>query len=103
VADVNEHAIPTVAGGPSAAIVRRIKGNAMAKYTPLQVHLSKLARPVHMSFTEIDHLVGGLPRSARSYREWWANHANNPQAKAWLGAGRQVESVDLGRETVEFS
>ncbi len=94
---------PTVGGGFSTAIVRRIRGSAMAKYMPLQEHLTRLLPPVHMTFAEIDRLVGGLPRSARTYREWWANHANNPQAKAWLGAGRQVESVDLGRQTVEFS
>jgi hypothetical protein len=75
----------------------------MAKYAPLQNHLSLIAPPVQMSFTEIDRLVGGLPQSARTYREWRANHANNTQAKAWLGAGRHVESVDLGRQTVEFS
>jgi hypothetical protein len=75
----------------------------MAKYGPLQEHLTRLAAPVRMSFSEIDRLVGGLPQSARTYREWWANHANNPQAKAWLGAGRHVESIDVGRETVEFA
>ena len=92
-----------VGGGLSTAIVSRIKGNAMAKYGPLQEHLTRLAAPVRMSFSEIDRLVGGLPQSARTYREWWANHANNPQAKAWLGAGRHVESIDVGRETVEFA
>ena len=72
------------------------------KYRPLRDALALRPGPFEMTFSQIDELVGGLPRSARRYREWWANHAGNPQGAAWLGAGLIVDHVDLGHGRVRF-
>lgn len=76
----------------------------MGKYDPLRDWLLRQEGSVELSFVEIDALVhGGLPDSARNYREWWANARSNPQARAWLGAGRSVEQLNLAAERVRFS
>lgn len=79
----------------------------MAKYDPLFEHLCRAGDDaVTMTFVEIDRLVGGLPKSARTYPAWWANEAGDTrhvQAAAWLKAGRDVEAVDLNAGTVRFS
>lgn len=71
-----------------------------SKYEPLETYLTE--RPssqseVSLSFTEIEDLIGArLPKSAYTYREWWANQVDvstRPQAKAWLNAAFEVESV----------
>lgn len=74
------------------------------KYQPLSRHLSAAPRPVTMTFEEVGRLVGGLPARAYRHPSWWANDADgrHVQAKAWLGAGRRVEEVDLGRRVVRF-
>jgi hypothetical protein len=74
----------------------------MAKYDPLAVRLSAAPRPIELTFDEIDQLVGGLPAPAVTWRPWWANDATHVQARAWLGAGRSVESVDIARRRVVF-
>ena len=79
----------------------------VAKYDPLFEHLCRAGDDaVTMTFTEIDRLVGGLPKSARTHPAWWANHgpdSRHVQADAWMKAGRDVEAVDLNAETVRFS
>jgi hypothetical protein len=57
---------------------------------------------VELSFQEIDEVVGGLPPSARRYREWWAN-SSSPQGRSWLAAGCRVEALDLTAERVRFA
>lgn len=74
----------------------------MGKYDPLREWLADHAGRVELTFEEIDALVGGLPASARAYREWWANTRSNPQARAWLEAGREVEHVNLTAGRVRF-
>jgi len=62
--------------------------------------------PVEMTFDEIEHLVGPLPRSATQHREWWSNDRGDTrhvQAKAWLDAGRQVETLDRAGRRVTFT
>ena len=76
----------------------------MAKYDALAEWLMPQAGTVRASFDELDELVrGGLPESARQYREWWANSRANPQARGWMNAGRSVESVNLTAEVVHFT
>lgn len=77
----------------------------MAKYDPLREHLAATAtRRVEMTFDEIGALVGGLPRSAHEYREWWANEASgtHTHARAWSSAGYRVEDVNLIAKRVRF-
>jgi hypothetical protein len=57
-----------------------------------------------LSFGEIEQIIGGkLPPSSHNHREWWSNHAgSHVQARAWLEAGWEVESVDQEAQTVRF-
>jgi hypothetical protein len=81
----------------------------MTKYLPLQKHLE--SRPgteteASLSFAHIEGIIGdSLPASSGKYREWWANEStgSHVQAKAWLGAGWIVESVNLRGQTVIFA
>ena len=79
----------------------------MAKYDPLFQFLCRAADgPLELGFEEIGTLVGGLPATATKSRAWWSNDASGPQhaqARAWLNAGREVESVDVNRGVVRFS
>lgn len=52
-------------------------------------------------FDDIERVCGQLPRSARDYTAWWANHQGNPQAR-WMDCGFYVRSADLNRELVVF-
>jgi hypothetical protein len=77
----------------------------MAKYDPLFEFLCRAHdERVDLDFDEIERLVGPLPTSARKYPTWWTNEVagGHVQARAWLNAGREVESVDLRREHVRF-
>lgn len=77
----------------------------MGKYDPLFRHLCALGDdPVEMTFDEIGQLVGALPSAATTRREWWTNDQaqRSVQARAWLNAGRQVDSVDRTSRRVRF-
>ena len=77
----------------------------MGKYSLLGEHLRALGRDrIDMTFEEVERILGfSLPRSARVYRAWWANHEGNAQAKdGWLIAGYRVEYVDRKRRVVSF-
>ncbi len=76
----------------------------MSKYSPLHERLVRGNAAVELSFDDIAELVGGLPPSAFTSRQWWANSAGrHVQANAWLDAGRAVEAVDLVGRRVRFS
>jgi hypothetical protein len=53
-----------------------------------------------MTFAEVEAMVGLLPSSARTRREWWLN--NSAGAKAWRSAEWSVRSVDLAAARVVF-
>ena len=76
----------------------------MSKYDGLRDALLRTSGTVTLSSRRMGRLVGGLPRSAYAYREWWSNeHAGqHVQAHAWLAAGRRVEMVDLASQRVRF-
>lgn len=74
----------------------------MAKYDPLADHLRTAGDRVSMSFSEIEGLVGSLPKSARQYRQWWENSDSHVQAAAWMSAGYEVSDVDADAERVVF-
>ncbi len=76
----------------------------MSKYDPLQTYLARYeGSQCTLGFAEIERIIGAaLPRSAREYREWWANQVDtrsHPQAEAWQSAGWEVRSVQLGQRT----
>jgi len=77
-----------------------------SKYEPLGDYLSErpsMQSEVSLSFAEIEDIIGArLPKSAYSYREWWANQADvstRSQAKAWLNAGFEVATVQQHRDS----
>jgi hypothetical protein len=86
-----------ISSAPRAA--KRIAG----KYAPLSEFLREDGRNrVEMSFSQIDAMVGGLPRSAREHQAWWANQVSGSQATAWMSAGFRVEMVDQVGQRVRF-
>lgn len=82
---------------------RPMSRSPMGKYAPLQVHLGpRDDGSLTFRFADIEQILGGsLPRSARDHRPWWAN-SGNTQAQGWLGAGYEVDTVDLRGEWVRF-
>lgn len=72
------------------------------KYEALSQYLDEQPadEPVSLTFDEVYCLIGGLPPSATAHRPWWGNTWGNPQAAAWLRAGRKVTEVQLGRHVV---
>lgn len=80
------------------------------KYEALEIYLrdTMVKKPqITMSFKEIEaHIGAPLPQSAFKYREWWSNqkdYTNRPQAKAWLAAGCEVDSVSQSRASGSVS
>lgn len=70
----------------------------MGKYDSLRQFLGQQPGLVtDLSFEEIGRIVGGLPRSARDHRAWWANERDgrHVQARGWLDAGWFVDDVNL--------
>ena len=86
---------------------RKRHHGVVAKYDPLLEHLCRAEDgPIEMTFEEVGRLVGGLPASATKWPAWWANEtagSRHVQARAWLNAGREVESVDRAAKRVRFS
>ena len=78
----------------------------MGKYEPLAELLRGRRDETWMaSFAEIEKALGfALPRSARTYREWWANQrgGGHSQARGWQEAGWKVWKVDLAKKMVTF-
>jgi len=62
---------------------------------------------VTLTFTQFDELLfphTGLPKTARTSEDWWANDYRYPEkgAYGWLNAGYEVIRVDLEKEFVVF-
>lgn len=82
------------------------QGVVVAKYDPLFEHLSRAGdATVTLTFDDIEALVGPLPPSATRHEAWWSNDAGggHVQARAWLGAGREMVAVDRDARRVTFS
>ena len=58
------------------------------KYRNLQNWLeNNSSERITLTFIEIDEILGfDLPKSAKTYTEWWANDSSHSQA-VWLDAG----------------
>lgn len=76
------------------------------KYTPLQKYLESIASDkerITLNFDEIEKIIGAaLPRSAFTYREWWANQQGGSRAPYWQAAGFLVDGVDLEKKLAYF-
>ena len=84
---------------------RRVRGKYRPLYEALRASRGDRRR---LTFAQLEKIIGAsLPRSAFQYREWWANEqerpsGRHPQARAWMLAGWQVETVALASEEVVF-
>lgn len=80
---------------------KKLTENNVGKYSSLYRYLlSTKSKQVIMTIDQIEAVLGFiLPASARKYRPWWANALTNTQAKSWLHAGWEVDSVKLGEKT----
>lgn len=63
---------------------------------------------VTLTFTQFDELLfpySGLPKTARTDLDWWANDYKHPEkgAYCWLNAGYHVVQVNLDKEYVVFN
>lgn len=77
----------------------------MSKYDTLSEFL--LQQPgdeVSTTFDMLEKVIGPLPASARTYREWWANDLSSKsrQSRAWLNVGWIVAQVALKNGNVVF-
>lgn len=74
--------------------------NSVGKYASLYRYLlSAQEGQVTMSVGRIEEILGfSLPPSASKHRPWWANTLTHTQAKSWLLAGWEVDSVSLGEK-----
>jgi hypothetical protein len=83
-------------------VVLLMAGNKYAPLTDLLVRAAHAGNStMRVDFAELGRVVGGLPTSAYTRREWWAN-SYLVQAKGWRGAGWRVCEVDLEQEWVLF-
>jgi len=76
------------------------------KYAPLEDYLKRLSAKqtvVTLRFGEIEKIIGArLPKSAFTYREWWANQEGGSRAAHWQAAGFIIDSVDLKGKLAYF-
>ncbi len=72
-------------------------------YTRLAQFLATQSGPqVRLSFSEIEALVGELPKSAAIHSAWWGNHAKNPQAR-WMDVRWKVSEINQAGRQITFS
>ncbi len=76
----------------------------MNSYTRLHEYLRACGQEtIDLHLSELEAILRcALPKSAYTYRAWWANGGHS-QANAWLHAGYKVDKVDIPRQVVIFS
>ena len=78
------------------------------KYDPITTYIRENGgNQVTLTFTQIDELLfpsSGLPKTALSSIDWWANDYRYPEkgAYAWINANYEVFHVNLLKEYVVF-
>jgi hypothetical protein len=76
-----------------------------SKYAPLRRWLeSTTGERLRLTFSEVEAILGfELPKSAKTYAQWWANiGGSHVQAEAWVGAGWRTSQVDVPGARVTF-
>lgn len=66
----------------------------MPTWAPLIARLKSASGEVHLSWDELESLVGPLPPSASQYRAWWSG--SRPHVQAWKSAGFHLSELALG-------
>lgn len=77
----------------------------MRKYAPLYDYLRRKPGPqLHLSFADIERVIGNLLPKSAARAQWWANETSpesrHVQCNAWLNAG--YEAFLLPNDRVEF-
>ena len=78
------------------------------KYDAITTYLKNNGgNQITLTFTQIDELIfpaRGLPKTARTSVDWWANNYRYPEkgAYAWINANYEVSVVNLEKEFVIF-
>ena len=75
----------------------------MPNYSKFEEYLNTQNDSVNLKFSEIESIVGKLPKSAFTYQEWWSNHPSHPLMKVVLKNGWRQRNLDLFLKQVEFS
>lgn len=71
-------------------------------YSRLAQYLAPQSDPqIRLSFSEIEALVGELPKSATIHSAWWSNHAKNPQAR-WMDVGWKISEINQSGRQITF-
>lgn len=68
----------------------------MANWPSLIERLTHASGPVHLPWTDLESLVGGLPPSAAKHRAWWTG--DRPHVRAWRAAGFTIYGLVPGQE-----
>jgi hypothetical protein len=76
----------------------------MGKYSKLGDYLAaSKADIVHLTFDQIEAIVGTALPPSKAYPAWWSNSPwNNVMTKVWLDAGFKSSRVDVSAGTVDF-
>jgi len=74
----------------------------------IQLLITNGGSQVTLTFTQFDELLfphSGLPKTAKTDVDWWANDYKQPEkgAYGWLNASYQVVQVNLEKEYVVFN
>ena len=79
------------------------------KYDPLYDFLIDLPSDIGeitLTFKQVEGILAKrLPQSAYTYRPWWGNErslSGHSQARAWMKAGWEVETVNQQDDWVRF-
>lgn len=83
--------------------------NRKRKYDAITHYMkSNGGSQITLTFTQFDELLfpkSGLPHTAFTDRDWWANDYKHPEkgAYGWLNAGYEAVQVNLAKEYVVFN
>jgi hypothetical protein len=75
-----------------------------SKYEVLAAHLrASRESQLQMTFSQVADLLGELPASAWSRREWWSNNESHTHARnGWLAAGWKTSKVHMPSKSLTF-
>lgn len=102
--EVVERGTVAAESNPGQVVGGEIDVESIARYNPLRDYLATYrAAQLNMTFEHIEHIIEAkLETAAYTFKSWWENDRENPQAIAWLEAGWEVEDVDMQRRGVVF-
>ena len=74
----------------------------MPNYSKFEEFLNTQSSSINLKFSEIEKIIGKLPKSAYDYKEWWSNHPSHPLMKVVLKNGWRQRNLDLFLKKVDF-